>query len=300
MKLLIIGAGVVGTVYGAQAGAAGHVVSVLGHGSRTQEIRRGGLVARDVLNDATVHSPASVVDVATGSFDLVLVALRRDDLDLVGAALKQLSGRPLVLLFGNNPSGRRVGAGDIRGPVRLGFPGVGGVMQAGVAQYARIARQPTALEADPDPRLEQLRQTLEARGLAVQRVSDMPGWLAYHAVFVASVSAALYHCQTDPQRLARDRRELTLMCHAITDGFRALHAQGVTGLPRNLAILHARMMAPVAVGYWARSMRSPMGELAFAAHARHAEAEMRSLADDVLARTTSDGAPSSLYRLLAH
>lgn len=39
-------------------------------------------------------------------------------------------------------------------------------------------------------------------------IADMSGWLAYHAVFVASVSAALYRCQTDPQRLARERGEL--------------------------------------------------------------------------------------------
>ena len=39
----------------------------------------------------------------------------------------------------------------------------------------------------------------------------------------------------------------------------------------------------VAVRYWARAMHSPMGELCFAAHARHAEAEMRALGHDVQA-----------------
>jgi hypothetical protein len=31
----------------------------------------------------------------------------------------------------------------------------------------------------------------------------------------------------------------------------------------------------IAVRYWARTMRSPAGELCFAAHTRHAEPEMR-------------------------
>lgn len=68
----------------------------------------------------------------------------------------------------------------------------------------------------------------------------MDGWLAYHAAFVACITAALYRCGTDPARLAADRQTLTLMCQAITDAFAALRASGVMGLPRNLAILHSR------------------------------------------------------------
>ncbi|HEY2650473.1 MAG TPA: 2-dehydropantoate 2-reductase N-terminal domain-containing protein [Solirubrobacteraceae bacterium] len=299
MKVLVIGAGVIGTVYGAQLGAAGHTVSVLAHGARTEVVAREGLRAREVIAGAETQSPATVLDVADGeTFDMVLVALRLDDLDAVTRDLASLHGRPLVLFFGNNPRG---GAGlpvELPGPANMGFPGVGGTLRDDIAEYVLIAQQPTALDAAPDSRLDDVQSTLESRGFAVQRVSDMSGWLAYHAVFVASISAALYRCETDPQRLARDRRELTLMCRAITDGFRALRTQGVAGLPRNLAVLHSRALQPVAVRYWARSMRSPMGELAFAAHSRHAQPEMRALARDVLAAVVRNGEPASLHRLL--
>src|ERR1700733_2706254 len=96
------------------------------------------------------------------------------------------------------------------------------------------------------------------------------GRLAYHAAFVACVAAALYRCGTDPVRLAADRATLTLMCRAITGAFGGLRADGTAGLPRNLAVLHSPALRAVAVRYWARTMRSPMGELAFAAHSRHA------------------------------
>ena len=109
----------------------------------------------------------------------------------------------------------------------------------------------------------------------------MDGWLAYHAAFVACITAALYRCGTAPVRLAADRATLTLMCRAITEAFAALRAGGTAGLPRNLAVLHSPLLRMVAVRYWARAMRSPMGELCFAAHARHAEAEMRALGHDV-------------------
>ena len=80
------------------------------------------------------------------------------------------------------------------------------------------------------------------------------------------------------------------MCRAITEAFAALQANGTAGLPRNLAVLHSPLLRMVAVRYWARAMRSPMGELCFAAHARHAEAEMRALGRDVEA--TIPGSPA--------
>ena len=101
------------------------------------------------------------------------------------------------------------------------------------------------------------------------------------------VAAALYRCGTDPVRLAADRATLTLMCRAITGAFAALRTSGTAGLPRNLALLHSSLLRPVAVRYWARTMRSPAGELCFAAHCRHAEAEMRALGQDMAARIGS-------------
>src|ERR1039458_6203475 len=48
MKVLIVGAGVVGTVYVVHLAAAGSTVEVLGHGPRTGEVAAGGLCAREV------------------------------------------------------------------------------------------------------------------------------------------------------------------------------------------------------------------------------------------------------------
>lgn len=38
MKVLVVGAGVIGTVYGAHLAAARNTVSVLSHGARTDEV----------------------------------------------------------------------------------------------------------------------------------------------------------------------------------------------------------------------------------------------------------------------
>lgn len=299
MKVLLIGAGVIGTVYGAQLGAAGHVISVLRHPPRTDDIAAHGLVARDVLDGSRAQTHARVVPAAVADrYDLVVVAVRGDQLAGACAQLTALDGSPAVLFFGNNPGGRSVIPATVAGQVRLGFPGVGGVVRDGIAEYVRIRQQPTALQAGSDPRLAELESALGERGFTIQRVKDMDGWLAYHAAFVACIAAALYRNGTDARRLAADRQTLKLMCAAVTEAFTALRRAGVTGLPRNLAVLHSPVLKPVAARYWARTMRSPAGELCFAAHARHAEAEMRDLGDQVTARLANSPAASHLHHLL--
>jgi 2-dehydropantoate 2-reductase len=298
MRVLVVGAGVIGTVYGAHLAAAGSTVSVLSHGPRTDEVAAGGLSAHDVPGGERADAETAVVPDASGDYDIVLVAVRCEQLASACAGLTVLAGKPAIVFFGNNPAGRPAIPGDLPGDIYLGFPGVGGVMSSGTADYARIRQQPTALPETSDPRLAALESALSGRGFAVQRVTDMDGWLAYHAAFVACVAAALYRCGTDPVRLAADRTTLTLMCQAISEAFAFLRAKGTAGLPRNLAVLHSPLLRAVAVRYWARTMRSPMGELCFAAHSRHADAEMRALGRDVAGRITDSPALSELLRPL--
>jgi ketopantoate reductase len=292
--MLIVGAGVIGTVYGAHLAAAGNSVYVLGHGPRTGEVAVGGLRARDVQGGSRPDAEAAVVQDVSGDYDVVLVAVRRDQLASACARLGALTGRPAIVFFGNNPAGRSGIPGNLPGDIYLGFPGIGGVLTGEIASYIRIRQQPTALQQAVDPRLAVLGSALSNCGFRVRRVTNMDGWLAYHAAFVACITAALYRCGTDPRRLAADRLVLTLMCRAITEAFAALRASGAGGLPRNLAVLHKPLLRMIAVRYWARTMRSPMGELCFAGHARHAEAEMRAIGHDVQARISGSPAIAEL------
>lgn len=202
MKVVIVGAGVIGTVYGAHVAAAGHQVLVLSHGPRTGEVAAGGMCARDVLGGWRTGAGADGVADAGGDYDIVLVSVRRDQMASACAGLAILAGRATVVFSGNNPGGP---GGHPPRPARRCLPrvpGVGGpVMADGTADYVRIRQQPTALPQSADSRLAAPESALSSRGFAIQRVADMDGWLAYHAAFIACV-AAPYCCGTD--RIAED------------------------------------------------------------------------------------------------
>ena len=94
MKVLVVGTGVIGTVYGAHLAAAGSTVWVLSHGPRTDEVAAAGLCARDVLGGGRADAKAAVVPDASGMYDIVLVAVRRDQLASACAGLAVLAGKP--------------------------------------------------------------------------------------------------------------------------------------------------------------------------------------------------------------
>jgi ketopantoate reductase len=89
---------------------------VLAHGSRTAEVASSGLTAIDVMTGARAAAQVRVVHDAGGvPYDLVLIAVRAGQLGPAASALRSLAGRPALLFFGNNPSGRAALPADLPG-----------------------------------------------------------------------------------------------------------------------------------------------------------------------------------------
>lgn len=279
MDILLIGSGVIGSVYGAQLALGGQRVWVYEYTDHDRLISRNGIQIRDLSTDQIATAS---VRLATNpferTFDVVLVAVRSDQLASTFSTLRKLTSSPHIIFLGNNPNGKQVIPKDLSGNFELGFPGIGGNLTDGVAEYLRIPQQPTTLERPASQISLQIEAILRTRGFQIQRTKDIDGWLAYHAVFVSSIAMALLRVNSDARALSNDKPLLALMCRSIEEGFAALRSEGHEGLPRNLAILHNPLLRPIAIHYWAKTMRSPMGEVCFAAHTRHAPNEMRELA----------------------
>ena len=109
MRVLVIGAGVIGTVYGAQLAAAGHPVAVLRHGPRTDEVARLGLVAQDVVDHTSQTAPVELVpEAGAGSYDLVLISVWATQLPAVSTtSVDCLAPRPCCSSATTPPDGPR-------------------------------------------------------------------------------------------------------------------------------------------------------------------------------------------------
>jgi Ketopantoate reductase PanE/ApbA len=159
MNVLVVGAGVIGTVYGAQLAASGHSVAVLDHGARTNEIINLGLVARNLSGTAVQKSSVRVVADGSGNrYDLVLVWVWAEQIQTAIEPLRALCSTSTVVVFGNNPRGRSVLDTKMADTMHLGFPGIGGSIREGVAEYVRIPQQPTTFESGAGPIIAEFRR----------------------------------------------------------------------------------------------------------------------------------------------
>src|SRR3984885_6748238 len=276
MKVLVCGAGVIGSLYAGRLHEAGHHVTVLARASRRADIERHGLVLQDIVTGARTVARVSVAGqlLAEDHYDMVLVTVRRDQLSEILPDLALNRNTPAVLFMLNNPSGSSALI-EALGPQRvmLGFPGAGGTLDGYVVYYTIISQQPTTI-GEPNgkdtARLQTLLETLRACEFRVRIDNDMDAWLTAHAFFVTSVSGAIYLAGGDCGRLSRSPSLVKLMVHGVRQGFSVVRALGRPVPPFALNVLFTWLPRRFAVFYWRRYFSKQAAEFVFGRHARHA------------------------------
>jgi 2-dehydropantoate 2-reductase len=296
MKVLVYGAGVIGTLYAARLRECRNEVTVLARGERLADIRRFGLELENIVTGARSAAQVDTVErlAPDDHYDLALVTVRRDQLDEALPELKANRGIATILLMLNNPlESANVARALGENRVLFGFPGAGGTLDGHVVRYALIAQQPTTLgglSGPQAPRLRELASAFRAAGFAVKLSADMDAWLKSHAFFVTAISGAIYMSGGDCRLLSENSAALHLMAKGVREGFAAVRALGLTVTPFPLKVLFTWMPPQFAVWYWRRFFASPMADYVFGRHARAASHEMRALADDCRTLISRSGA----------
>ncbi|MGA8507541.1 MAG: 2-dehydropantoate 2-reductase N-terminal domain-containing protein [Candidatus Sulfotelmatobacter sp.] len=308
MKVLVYGAGVIGTLYASRLQDGGHQVTILARDSRLADIRRHGLVLEDVMSDSRSTTQVNVAERLSPEdrYDMALIAVRWDQLSGILPELAANRTTPTILFMLNNPGGS-TGLTDALGTDRvlLGFPGVGGTLQGHVVRYIRIPQQPTTLgepNGSRSTRLQEVVETFRASGLRTRIDSDMNAWLISHAFFVTAVGGAIYVAEGDCARLSHSPAILNLMVSGVREGFDAVRALGRPVHPFALRVLFSWLPRSCAASYWRRFFSKREAEYIFAGHVRRASKEMQSLAVEcrLLLSQSSVVAPAltQLYRAI--
>ena len=297
MRVLILGAGVIGSVYAGKLLQSGHQVMMLARGQRLADLRAHGLVLEDAESSRRTQLPVRAVETpgAGGRYDLVLVPVRAGQLTATLPILAAMTDASDVLFFGNTAGRSGPLTAALGKRVLFGFPAAGGTRNGPVIRYVLIRQQKTTL-GEPggakSARVRRLQALFGGAGLPVVITANIDGWLLTHAAFVVPIPFALYRDGTDAAQLARDRETLRLMVRATRQAFEALRVVGNAEIPANLNVLYLRMLEAFAVRYWRRVLASPRGELWFAAHSRAAPEEMTSLGRELQAAVERAGRPA--------
>jgi 2-dehydropantoate 2-reductase len=133
MRILILGAGVIGSVYAGRLHEAGHEVTLFVRGKRLTDLRTSGLILDDARSGhrTTHHLPVLASLDTEQQFVLVLVSVRREQFAGAAAQLATSSVEGDVMLFGNATGLTHELVALLVARALLGFPAAGGVRDGG-------------------------------------------------------------------------------------------------------------------------------------------------------------------------
>lgn len=239
MRILVCGAGNIGSLYAGRLDFSGNNVSILARGERLRQIVKDGIQLSELSTRKQTRTfPRTIQRITPDEqHDLAIVAMSMDEALQLLPDLAACKGIPTVLFLGQNlrGPGRLVEAlGADR--VLLGFPGAAGERKGNVVQYVITSsqEQPTTigeLSGQKSDRVTEIMAALKNAGFTVAHCDNMDAWLKTHAAEICPTALALYKVGGSTEVLAKSPELLHLMIRAIKENYTVLRRSGVPIVP---------------------------------------------------------------------
>jgi len=241
-KILIYGAGVIGSIYAVRFAKAGHRVSVYARGSRLASLKSKGLLYKE-LNSAEKAS-VEVLDRINPveTFDYIFVAVRYEQIE---TALSELvvNKNPNIVTMVNNPKGYAHWENLIgKGRLIPAFPGAGGKIEDDVLHYAltpKILQATTFGEVDRaiTDRLRALALLFKSSKVPYSISKNMDAWQKSHLALVIPLANGIYYDGGNTYSTAKNKEAIRVMSVELKKSFNALKTKGIPITPPKLNII---------------------------------------------------------------
>ena len=283
MRILVYGAGIIGSIITSRLEKAGYDVSILARGKRAQPIRDYGILSRTFETDAYYTARPKVIDTLTpeDTYDLILVILRRNIHDQVIPILAENKSAGTILFLGNNLGGAEDILAQIPSEkVMLGFGGTTGEKRGDIIYHfldEKTSQVGTIefgeLDGSVSPRAIEIAEMFANAGFKTHISPNIDAWLKTHAAIILPIAFAIYWCNGNNYRLANTRDGLILLYRSVKESLRVLKKNKIPIRPKKFA---AFIMAPepIALPFLKKALDSEFARIGMAEHANNAEDEM--------------------------
>ena len=255
-RILVYGAGPVGSILAYQLQDARMDVTVLARGQRLEYIQRYGVILEPSDTGRSTSRKVNVIDrlFPEDAYDLVIVAVGKNHYSRVLPYLSANIYTPNVLFLGNNVEGpaemvRLLG----RDRVLMGFPHMNGTIEGRAVRYKAAEKTSISigeLDGGGSERLTWIEGLLKGAGFNVIPKGNMEAWLKYHAAVILPLAFAYIRAEHDVKRLTGGRDGMAEVIRAMREGFDVLKELGhpyaldslrrLEGLPMMLAVPYLR------------------------------------------------------------
>ncbi len=297
MRVLIVGAGVIGSFNAARLKDGGVDVTLLARGRRLADLREHGIVLEDAFSRQQTTTRVPLVDrlEPDDPYDLAIVIVRRNQIPSV---LPMLAGNhriPTILFLGNNAGGHddiTKALGKER--VLIGVVNAGGERQGYVVRYIYSRRLPlmlSELDGHASPRVEEIVRLYRDAGLNARPRKNVDAFLKTHAAGLPGLAGALYMCGGDIRTLARTPSAVGLFVRSYREALRALRATGTPIVPRSTRLVEW-IPEPLLVFALRFFLDTNLAVVGGQRHADAAPDEMKEIADEFREIMRRAGIPS--------
>lgn len=283
-KILIYGAGVIGSIYAAKLSNAGFNVAVFSRGNRLQVLQRKGLLyhKNGTIKKALVKVLGEIS--ATDVFDYIFVTVRYNQIEKALIELKSNNSLNIITMA-NTPNGYETW-GDIIGKDRLipAFPGAGGKIENDILTYQITSRiiQPTTfgeLNGERTHRIRKLHEIFMSSKIPCSISKNMDIWQKCHLAMVIPLANGIYFDGGNNYTTSKNKQARHYMSVELKKNFNSIKNMGLQITPTKLNVfrLLPHWLISVALGY---VYNTKFAETLINSHAQRARDEMKVLSKE--------------------
>ena len=294
-RILVIGAGVNGSVIASSLYNAGIDVTILGRGKHYEQVRDEGIVIEDPFKNTRSVARVPVINSLDPQdcYDFILVVIRKSQVaDLLPVLAQNKS--PNIVFMGNNLSGpeefvRILGRERVMmGSVYAAGMRDGNVIRAMVVKS--IAVPFGEIDGAITPRLKQLINILHQAGFKAEPATNIVDGQTTHAVGVALIGKLVLKHGGKVKALARSYGDLLLFTKARREAYVVLRTLGRKIIPWSEVVIGV-IPGFVQVMGFRMLLNSRLGEVGLAWHLSQAQDEIQQLDMELQALVDQAGLP---------
>lgn len=282
MRILVYGAGVIGSLYAALFSEAGFPVTVLARGKRLAELRSQGL--RYEKNGKIETARVTIIDKleAKDNYSFIFLPVRAEQLRPALQALRENKSPTIVTMTNTIESYEELEKVCGKGRLLPAFPGAGGSLENGVLHAALTPRivQPTTfgeLRGKRTLRARRLAEVWKRSHIPYQVVPNMHNWQISHLGMVVPIADAYYRTST-PATVHKDKKIMRKTARRMKANFALLAKKHMLSPLKFYALLLCPL--PVFTAILSKVYASDFGNRFMYQHAMKAPQEMRQLHED--------------------
>ncbi len=288
LKVLVLGVGVLGSLYGARLQSAGHDVTVVARGQRYTDIKEHGIVLEYFDTKKQTNAAVKVLDSMPTDeyFDLCLVPVQKLHLESALEALKTNRHIPAFLFMVNNAEGPQSMIDALgRERVVLGFANAGGEREGHLVRVMEMKGKGVMmgeLDGSKSERLQRFASAFKDAGFRVDFSRNVDAWLRYHVALVGPLANAMYMAGSCNYKMARSPHIIRKGLRGIREAVRVVRANGFPVEPSALKVM---LLIPdfILVPLFRRFLNTELLDIGGARHARNAREEMKQLNEELFA-----------------